>query len=158
MRLTSPVQIVIILFFCLTFEQVAQADCFDNAAAYHHVNPEVLRAIAWIESHNQPDSRHLNLNGTSDYGLMQINSIHLNMLSGFHIGVDELMQPCKNIYIAAWYLRRQMDRYGNTWEAIGSYHSSTPQLRDAYARQIASVLRHWRRIEDNKFAKDPPSR
>jgi hypothetical protein len=33
---------------------------------------------------------------------MQINSIHLGALSRYGITRDELMAPCKNIYIAAW--------------------------------------------------------
>ncbi|HEX8826534.1 MAG TPA: lytic transglycosylase domain-containing protein, partial [Xanthobacteraceae bacterium] len=56
----------------------AHADCFDEAAKYQKVNPLILRAIAWNESHNKPDAINKNANGSTDYGLMQINSIHLN--------------------------------------------------------------------------------
>jgi soluble lytic murein transglycosylase-like protein len=122
---------------------LARADCFDNAAAYQHVNPLILRAIAWQESHNRPDALHKNANGSTDYGLMQINSIHLPTLSAYGISHQTLMQPCKNVYIAAWHLRRQMDKYGNTWAAVGAYHSETPSLRDKYARQIAAILVKW---------------
>ena len=55
----------------------ARADCFDEAAKYQKVNPLILRAIAWQESHNRPDALHKNANGSTDYGVMQINSIHL---------------------------------------------------------------------------------
>lgn len=124
----------------------AFADCFDAAAAYHHVNGNVLRAIAWLESHNQPTAEHKNENGSVDYGVMQINSIHLAQWA--HYGVDRaaLMQPCKNVYVAAWHLRHMMDRYGNTWAAIGSYHSATPQYRDQYVAQIKRILRGWHRL------------
>lgn len=118
-------------------------DCFDAAAAYQHVNPMVLRAIAWQESHNRADATHVNANGSVDYGVMQINTIHLPTLSHYGIGRAELMSPCKNIYIAAWQLRRQILKYGNTWAAVGAYHSATPALRDQYARQIAGILRRW---------------
>lgn len=118
-------------------------DCFDAAAAYQHVNPMILRAIAWQESHNRADAKHVNNNGSVDYGVMQINTIHLPMLARYGIGREELMSPCKNIYIAAWQLRRMILKYGNTWAAVGSYHSATPSLRDQYARQIANILRRW---------------
>lgn len=121
----------------------AHADCFDNAAAYHHVNPLILRAIAWQESHNRPDALHKNANGSTDYGLMQINSIHLPKLASYGISHQTLMEPCKAVYIAAWHLRRQMDKYGNTWQAVGSYHSETPALRDKYAKQIMAILNKW---------------
>lgn len=118
-------------------------DCFDAAASYQHVNPMVLRAIAWQESHNRADAKHVNANGSVDYGVMQINTIHLPALARYGIDRDALMSPCKNIYIAAWQLRKQIIKYGNTWAAVGAYHSATPALRDQYAQQIAAILRRW---------------
>jgi len=121
----------------------ARADCFDEAAKYQKVNPLILRAIAWQESHNRPDAQHKNANGSTDFGVMQINSVHLPVLAQYGISQGTLMEPCKNVYIAAWHLRRQMNKYGNTWQAVGAYHSETPALRDKYAQQIAAILRKW---------------
>jgi len=118
----------------------ARADCFDEAAKYQKVNPLILRAIA---SHNRPDAQHKNANGSIDYGVMQINSIHLPVLAQYGISQGTLMEPCKNVYIAAWHLRHQMNKYGNTWQAVGAYHSETPALRDKYSQQIAAILRKW---------------
>lgn len=128
----------------------AHADCFDEAGAYQHVNPTILRAIAWQESHYRADAVHKNANGSIDYGLMQINSIHLSTLARYGIGQDALMTPCKNVYIAAWQLRRQIVKYGNTWAAVGAYHSATPALRDDYARRIAAI------VERRRVASAPP--
>ncbi|ABX13759.1 MULTISPECIES: lytic transglycosylase domain-containing protein [Burkholderia] len=122
----------------------AHADCFDEAARYQKVNPLILRAIAWQESRNRPSALNKNTNGSVDYGLMQINSVHLSTLSRYGIDRDTLMEPCKNVYIAAWHLRQKMNRYGNTWQAVGAYHSETPALRDKYARQIAAILAQWK--------------
>jgi hypothetical protein len=134
----------IVVFVCTVGAwSPARATCFEDAALYQHVNPLVLRAIAWQESRNRPDAMHVNANGSIDYGLMQINTVHLSALARYGIGKDALMSPCKNVYIAAWQLRRQIVRYGNTWAAVGAYHSATPALRDEYARQIAGILRRW---------------
>jgi len=124
----------------------ARADCFDDAAKYHQVNPMILRALAWQESHNQPDAHHLNGNGSIDYGVMQINSIHLRDLARYGIDKDTLLQPCKNVYIAAWHLHRQMLKYGNSWAAVGAYHSETPALRDQYAASIRGILQRWEKL------------
>jgi soluble lytic murein transglycosylase-like protein len=126
------------------------ADCFDEAARYQKVNPLILRAIAWQESHNRPDALHKNANGSTDYGVMQINSIHLPKLAQYGISTNTLMEPCKNVYIAAWHLRQQMNKYGNTWEAVGAYHSETPALRDQYAQQIVAILRKWKFISTSR--------
>ena len=126
----------------LAAEQV-RADCFEEAARYQNVNPLILKAIAWQESHNRPDAVHKNANGSTDYGLMQINSIHLPTLARYGISTSTLMEPCKSVYVAAWNLRQQMNKYGNTWRAVGAYHSQTPALRDEYAQQIVDILRKW---------------
>jgi soluble lytic murein transglycosylase-like protein len=125
----------------------ARADCFDEAARYQKVNPLILRAIAWQESHNRPDALHKNTNGSTDYGVMQINSVHLPTLAQYGISTETLMEPCKNVYIAAWHLRQKMNKYGNTWQAVGAYHSETPALRDRYARQIVDVLSRWKLLQ-----------
>jgi soluble lytic murein transglycosylase-like protein len=125
----------------------AHADCFDEAANYQKVNPLILRAIAWQESHNRGDALHKNANGSIDYGVMQINSIHLSTLAQYGITTGTLMEPCKNVYIAAWHLRQQMNKYGNTWRAVGAYHSETPALRDEYARQIVAILQKWKLLK-----------
>jgi len=122
---------------------LAHADCFDEAAGYQKVNPLILRAIAWRESHNRGDAVHRNANGSIDYGVMQINSVHLPTLAQYGISRGTLMEPCKNVYIAAWHLRQQMNKYGNTWAAVGAYHSESPSLRDRYAQEIAGILRQW---------------
>lgn len=140
----KPVLVTVAIGLCAWFAAApARADCFDEAASYQKVNPLILRAIAWQESHNRPDALHKNANGSTDYGIMQINSVHLATLSQYGISTDTLMQPCKNVYIAAWHLRRQMNKYGNTWNAVGAYHSETPTLRDQYAKQIAAILQKW---------------
>ena len=125
----------------------ARADCYDEAARYQKVNPLILRAIAWQESHNRPDALHKNANGSTDFGLMQINSIHLPTLARYGISTDTLMEPCKSVYIAAWHLRQKMNKYGNTWAAVGAYHSETPSLRDHYARQIMGILSQWKLLQ-----------
>jgi soluble lytic murein transglycosylase-like protein len=96
-----------------------------------------------VESRNRPDARNVNQNGSIDYGVMQVNSIHLRKLSEYGVDASTLMEPCKNVYVAAWHLRKQVDRYGNTWAAVGAYHSATPALRDGYAAKVQAVLRRW---------------
>jgi len=123
----------------------AHADCFDDAGRYHAVHPMILRAIAWQESRFRVDALHRNDNRTVDMGLMQINSIHLAELKRYGVDGKALQSGCVSVYVGAWHLRRKMNKYGNTWEAVGAYHSETPALRDRYAKDIAAILRDWQR-------------
>ena len=121
----------------------AAADCFDAAAAYHGVNPWILRAIAHVESGFNQSAQNRNRNGTRDYGMMQINSIHLPELARHGVTQNDLFDGCKSAHVAAWLLRRKMDRHGNTWNAVGAYHSETPVFRDPYARRVKAVILRW---------------
>jgi soluble lytic murein transglycosylase-like protein len=124
----------------LTSAAPALADCFDSAAAYQGVSAKILRGIAWVESHGNPAAEHRNANGTLDIGELQVNSSHLRELSDYGIDAHALHDECVNIYVAAWQLKKQMIKYGNTWNAVGAYHSQTPRLRDDYARLIRAAL------------------
>jgi soluble lytic murein transglycosylase-like protein len=119
---------------------MCRADCFDMAARVNHVNPRILRAIAMRESNDNPHAIRKNRNGSRDYGIMQVNSIHLPMLNKMGIHRKDLMNVCKNINVAAMLLRRKMDVHGNTWTAVGAYHSETPGLREQYARMIRTEV------------------
>lgn len=143
-KVASATIVAVLALAAVCASAPARADCFDEAARYQKVNPLILRAIAWQESHNTPDATHRNANGSVDYGVMQINSIHLPTLAQYGISSSTLMEPCKNVYIAAWHLRQKMNKYGNTWAAVGAYHSETPALRDQYAQQIAAILHKWK--------------
>ncbi|WP_206950853.1 lytic transglycosylase domain-containing protein [Trinickia acidisoli] len=121
----------------------AAEDCFARAGAYQGVNPLILRAIAWYESKGNPDAVHRNADGSIDVGQAQINSVHFVELRRYGVPPGALKDPCVNTYVAAWMLKQKMIRYGNTWHAIGAYHSETPSLRDQYARSIHGVLVSW---------------
>lgn len=120
-----------------------QADCIDDAALAAGVNPFVLRAIGWQESHLDPGAINRNRNGTLDLGAFQINTIHLKTLSRFGISPGALADGCLSSRVAAWHLKNQVLRFGNSWTAVGAYHSVTPALNAAYASRIAAILLSW---------------
>lgn len=122
----------------------AAADCFDESAQYHNVNPWILRAIAGQESGFNAAAKHpTNTDGSIDRGMTGINSVHLPELARFGITADDLQDTCKSIYLAGWRLRAMIDKYGNTWEAVGAYNSKTPSKRDVYKEKIRRIIDFW---------------
>lgn len=122
----------------------ATADCFDDAAAFHGVNPWILRAISVVETNGCRASQvERNSNGSVDVGCTQTNSIHFPELRRYGVEPHELLDPCKSVHVAAWLLRKKMIKHGNTWNAIGAYHSETPRHRDRYAAKVRSVISTW---------------
>jgi len=134
----------LVLLLALLVVSPAWADCIDDAAARHGVHPHVLRAIGWHESRLRPEAEALNRNGTRDIGAFQINSIHLPRLVRHGIDARALKDGCVSSEVAAWHYRQQVDRHGNTWRAVGAYHSNTPARAAWYANAIVSVLMRWR--------------
>jgi len=119
----------------------ARGDCFDDAASWQGVHAGVLRAISIRENARCDATLHVNTNGTVDIGCMQINSIHLPELAAYGISAKELLDSCINIFVGARHYKKMVLKYGNTWKAVGAYHSQTPARRDAYARSVEAIFR-----------------
>ena len=114
--------------------------CFEEAGAQYGINPQILRAIAKVESNFNPAAVNMNSNGTYDVGLMQINSSW-----GPTIGKERwksLGDACYNTKTGAWILAMCMSKYGYTWKAIGCYNSQTPEKRDRYSQMVFKQLQH----------------
>ena len=107
------------------------------------VNAQVLRAIGWHESRLRGNAVAHNRNGTRDLGAFQINTVHLPELARFGVGPTLLHDTCAAAHVAAWHYARQVARHGNTWRAVGAYHSGTPARAAWYANAIAGVLMRW---------------
>jgi hypothetical protein len=120
-------------------------NCVMSAAQHHGVNHWVLSGILWQESRWKANAVRGNSNGTVDYGIAQINSVHLPELKTHRIHEDDLMDACVGTYVAAWHLRKQIDKYGNNWFAVGAYHSVTPALNRRYAQSVCNVLSGWQK-------------
>jgi hypothetical protein len=112
--------------------------CFDEAGAQYGINPQILRAIAKVESNFNPAAVNKNTNGTYDIGLMQINSSWYSV-----IGKQRWMSlgdACFNTKTGAWILAMCMNKYGYTWKAIGCYNSQTPGKSERYAKRVFDQL------------------
>ena len=115
--------------------------CIHSASLHYSVNSTILEAIIRVESSLRPDVVHKpNTNNTEDFGVAGINSIHLDELSKWGIGPAELRKPCVGVYVGAWHLSNQHRKYGNTWYAVGAYHSRTPEHNQKYQRLVYQMV------------------
>lgn len=131
----------------------AQAFCFSEAGERYGVSPELLKAIAKVESSLNPraiNDSHQAATGSIDIGLMQINSSHLKRLATWGITQESLLKdPCLNVMVGAWLLVQHMTQHGHDWNGIGSYNASCTRLkgqactdaRNSYAWKVYRALR-----------------
>lgn len=114
---------------------------FVGAGEQYGVPPLLLKNIAKIESNLNPNAICVNKNGTKDYGLMQINTIHLKRLNKQY-GLTEqmLMEPKTNIYAGAQLLSKIIHKHGFNFESIGRYHSNTEEFKKKWNGRLTKEL------------------
>ena len=114
---------------------------FQEAAQFWGVPVAWTQAIADVESGHNPWA--LNIEGKGyqfaskdkalamakqadaegrsfDSGIMQVNNFWLKK---YGIPLEAAFDPQANIYLGSWILKQEIDRHGQTWEAVGAYHS-----------------------------------
>ena len=67
-------------------------------------------------------------------------AVHLPELAKHGISEQDLLNPCTNLAVGAWLMKRHQLNYGNTWEAVGVYHSATPANKWKYVNRIQKSL------------------
>lgn len=121
------------------------ADCVVDAARASGMPVAALFAILATEGGKTGEALS-NKNGTWDLGPFQVNTIHLKVLAAMGIAPETVLRDGHvNAYAAAWLLRMEYQRTGDLWQAIGAYHSRTPQRRDAYIQRVKAHLERLRR-------------
>ena len=123
----------------------ALAYCWEAAASQHNIEPELLQAIAAVESGFRAQAmNHANRNGTRDIGLMQINSSHLPRLLKQGITEDRLLnEPCLSVQVGASILAEFIQRLGYNWTAVGSYNVGTGSGPERDALRIQYAQKIW---------------
>jgi soluble lytic murein transglycosylase-like protein len=135
--------LAIIVFFALSmYAKVSDYNpYFQQAGNYYNIPPLLLKNIATIESAGNPNAIRINDNGTKDYGLMQINSIHFKELSRWGINENNILNPQINIYAGSWLLSEHIKERGFNLQAIGNYHSKTQVHKEKWLRRLIVALK-----------------
>ncbi|MGE4403236.1 MAG: lytic transglycosylase domain-containing protein [Desulfobulbus sp.] len=131
---------------------------FQEAAQFWGVPTAWTQAIADVESGSNPWSlnidgkgyklaskekavamaKHAEAEGRSfDSGIMQVNNFWLKK---YGIPLEVAFDPLANIYLGSWILKQEIDRHGQTWEAIGAYHSPNESKGRRYAEMVKGAL------------------
>ena len=150
------------LSILITKMSFASSACFNEAGTMFRIEPNLIKAIALVESNLKKDSigknRDKNNNIRSlDYGLMQINQMHIPLLKKRGIIKDErdlLDNPCLNIKIGTEILYNHFSRCGVTWQCLGTYNAGfamdNKKKRLQYAKKIYIVYTRLNELDNRK--------
>ena len=121
--------------------------CMALVASLYHLPPRVLPSIQAVEG-GLNGTIHHNVNGTDDFGVMQVNTIWLPALERYTrlpqpvVRARLISTPCFNIAAAGAILRFYLDEaHGRLMTAIGDYHSHTVPLNLGYQGAVERAAR-----------------
>ena len=140
----------------------ALANCWQTAGDKYNIDPLLLYAIAEVESGLNPRAINYNNDGSTDIGLMQINSSHLPQLAKHGITKRELQEDvCVSIHTGASILAGFIKQFGYSWQAVGAYNSggaaTRESLRQKYAKKVwqrYQGLVQWRKEQQYKLVQE----
>lgn len=103
-----------------------------SAAGFSGTSLTIAVAVALAESSGNPNAKHTNSNGSTDYGLWQINSVHSDLLRG-----TTWNDPVSNARMA-WSISGHGDNW-HPWTTYnsGAYRAYLPRARRATGNPAA---------------------
>ncbi|CAM2854208.1 MULTISPECIES: transglycosylase SLT domain-containing protein [Pseudomonas] len=139
-----------LLLFILGGASEARAYCWAEVARQYDIEPELLQAIAAVESGYRAEAmNYSNNNGTRDIGLMQINSIHLPRLLKLGITEQRLLdEPCLSVEVGASILADFIKQFGYNWTAVGAYNVGPGAGPERDALRLRYAQKIWARYEE----------
>ncbi|WP_244125381.1 lytic transglycosylase domain-containing protein [Burkholderia gladioli] len=122
---------------------VCTGNVFTEAAALYQLDPDLLRAITWVESHGQPGAVGPRLaDGHRAWGAAQINDVHLPELVSYGVTQRDLLNPCINLRLSAWVLANCIRAKGPTWAAVGCYNTGPGSRNTAAQARYVRLVQH----------------
>ena len=123
---------------------VSSASCWEEAGRQYGIDPLLLMAIGWKESRGWTGAVGPQLaDGNRALGVMQINTIHLPVLAAYGISREDLFDACTSQKIGAWVLANCIERFGQTWKAVGCYYTGPASKNIAAQTQYVSDVQRY---------------
>ncbi|EFE6858635.1 lytic transglycosylase domain-containing protein [Escherichia coli] len=152
--------LILLLILFLPRIAIGGTSCFDNAGKLYNIDPQLLRAIAIVESKMKSNAIRYNRNAkgeilTRDFGLMQINERHIKNLRKQGViksGNELIIYPCLNIYVGTSILAKHFSRCGVNWQCLGTYNAgfnkNNSSKRIEYAKKIFSTYKKLQNLKN----------
>lgn len=127
-------------------------ECINQAAVEYYVPATLIISVLTTEG-GKVGSASPNINGTYDYGPMQINTVWLKKVEAYGYSREQIQwDPCINVQVGAWILSQAIADGGNFWDGVGNYHSHTFDKNATYQYKVKEYymyLTHYLNGQDS---------
>lgn len=130
-------------------------EAIDEYSKEYEVDADLVRAIISCESGGKVKAKGYNKNGTSDHGLMQINSCNHEWLKK-ELGITDFYDINQNIHCGVFMIADLMDRHNDLHTVLMAYNMGEKRTRELQAKGIYSseysrkVMAVYDRIKEEK--------
>jgi hypothetical protein len=125
--------------------------CMIAAASFHHLPVQALAAIQSVEG-GAVGTVSVNKDGSADLGVMQVNTQWVPAVARATRAKEAVVRArliqdgCFSVKVAAAILDvYKVEAHGNMVEAVGFYHSHTPDLKAAYQTKVLAAAMRLRK-------------
>jgi hypothetical protein len=130
------------------------AACILAAAQFYSLPVPIIYSIMDVEG-GAPGTVSRNTNGSTDHGIMHVNSIHIPAIAEMtNKSRNEIRDRltndgCYNVAIGAWLLSSRIHEARDFWTGVAHYHSRTPKYGFTYMSKVIKAA--TRLFGDNVF-------
>lgn len=103
--------------------------------AKYEVDADLIKAIIFCESDGKITAKNHNKNGTTDYGLMQINSCNHEWLKK-ELGITDFYDIKQNIHCGVFMIADLMSRHDNLHTVLMAYNMGERRTKELHREGV----------------------
>ena len=118
-----------------SLEEIKINNAIEEYSKEYDVDADLIKAIIFCESDGKITAKNHNKNGTTDYGLMQINSCNHEWLKK-ELGITDFYDIKQNIHCGVFMIADLMDRHTDLHTILMAYNMGEKRTRELRAQGI----------------------
>ena len=118
-------------------DKIIIEEAITEYGAKYEVDADLIKAVIFCESEGKITAKNHNKNGTTDYGLMQINSCNHEWLSE-ELGITDFYDIKQNIHCGVFMIADLMDRHDDLHTVLMAYNMGERRTRELRSQGIYS--------------------
>lgn len=118
-----------------SLEEIKINNAIEEYSKEYEVDADLIKAIIFCESDGKITAKNHNKNGTTDYGLMQINSCNHEWLKK-ELGITDFYDIKQNIHCGVFMIADLMNRHDNLHTVLMAYNMGERRTKELHREGV----------------------